>query len=484
MYRHGSPYSLCHPRLSLACRARTLVPPPPPPLPPSPVQVLTVNMVTSVTLGLVLALEHPEPDVMTRTPRDPKAPLLDAQLAWRTVYVTVLLVTAMLGNGQWSFTTGASGAEAQTAAMTTLVVAQALYAVSCRYTARCALWPSVWVGNTWLLAMVFVNAALQCFLIYTPGVQGVWRLAPIDGLVWLRVLLLALGVVLVVEAEKQAGPRFIHPLALPAFEWLRVRTPSPRGWLARHLCPVPSSAHGVPAAAAGSSSARLLPTAVLLVADEQPPRPRLQHTAATAQLPAAAAAVEGSAHHCRLEPRRCDRDDGGRGGDASGGVIDGGAAPAESSALQQQQQQQQQPGGDPCGQPAPTSPLSESSLLLVAMGDIARFGGGSKRVMGKDWLCTTGDVDGADAVYAGDERTAQRAVWQPGSDAQSGGGGAEPTPAAAAAAPPPRVEASGQLPMLHAAAAAADSDSAAATAALAWTGASEAAPQETLAATR
>lgn len=39
------------------------------------VQVLTVNMVTSVTLGIVIALEEPEPDVMNRPPRDPKSPL-------------------------------------------------------------------------------------------------------------------------------------------------------------------------------------------------------------------------------------------------------------------------------------------------------------------------------------------------------------------------------------------------------------------------
>lgn len=38
-------------------------------------QVLTVNMVTSVTLGIVIALEEPEKDVMTRPPRDPKSPL-------------------------------------------------------------------------------------------------------------------------------------------------------------------------------------------------------------------------------------------------------------------------------------------------------------------------------------------------------------------------------------------------------------------------
>jgi len=68
------------------------------PVPLTPIQVLTVNMVTSVTLGLVLALEKPEPDVMTRKPRDPKTPILDGFTAYRTLVVTTLFVVCMLGN--------------------------------------------------------------------------------------------------------------------------------------------------------------------------------------------------------------------------------------------------------------------------------------------------------------------------------------------------------------------------------------------------
>ena len=40
------------------------------PTPLSAIQVLTINMVCSVTLGIVLALEKPEPDVMQRQPRE------------------------------------------------------------------------------------------------------------------------------------------------------------------------------------------------------------------------------------------------------------------------------------------------------------------------------------------------------------------------------------------------------------------------------
>ena len=40
-------------------------------LPLTPVQVLWVNMVTSVTLAMALAFEKSEPGVMDRAPRDP-----------------------------------------------------------------------------------------------------------------------------------------------------------------------------------------------------------------------------------------------------------------------------------------------------------------------------------------------------------------------------------------------------------------------------
>jgi magnesium-transporting ATPase (P-type) len=45
-------------------------------LPLTPAQVLWINMATSSTLGLALAFERPERDVMHRPPRDPRKSLL------------------------------------------------------------------------------------------------------------------------------------------------------------------------------------------------------------------------------------------------------------------------------------------------------------------------------------------------------------------------------------------------------------------------
>ena len=53
-------------------------------MPMTPAQILWVNMVTSVALGLVFAFDPAEPGVMQRPPRDPRAPLLSGLLVWRT----------------------------------------------------------------------------------------------------------------------------------------------------------------------------------------------------------------------------------------------------------------------------------------------------------------------------------------------------------------------------------------------------------------
>jgi len=130
----------------------------------------------------VLALEEPESDVMSRPPRDPKAPLLDAYIAWRTLYVTILLVVAMLGIEQWELVVSGDLAKARACAMSVLVISQCLYTFSCRYVNHTALHYRVLMGNPWLVGAVVFNAAVQVFLVYCPGVNTVWSMAPIDGL--------------------------------------------------------------------------------------------------------------------------------------------------------------------------------------------------------------------------------------------------------------------------------------------------------------
>lgn len=66
-------------------------------LPITPVQVLWVNMVSSVALALVLAFEPTEADVMQRPPRRPDEPMLSRFVIWRIFFVSALFLAGIFG---------------------------------------------------------------------------------------------------------------------------------------------------------------------------------------------------------------------------------------------------------------------------------------------------------------------------------------------------------------------------------------------------
>lgn len=326
----------------------------------------------AVTLGLVLALEAPEPDVMERPPRLPTKPLLDGFTTWRTFYVTVILVAGILGNFQWSLVMGQTQREASAAAMTFLIVAQGVYALNCRFVSRSVMWPSTWVGNAWLVVAIFVNAALQCFLVYTPGVQDVWDLDDMNGTAWGRVILLAVGVFLFVEAEKAVGPRYVHPVLGPPFEWLRAHTPSLRHWLLRALLPISSAAHGAPAAAAESVRTVPIPQFEPLPAPVLP-GPEL-HLGPSEEGAAAVAepVLLPDMPRARVSTRRLPA------------VSAEAASPASARASLRQL---------PPQSPAEAAALRRSARQLAVMDDLARVAS-SRRVLSKDWSAPLHDGDG------------------------------------------------------------------------------------------
>ena len=73
----------------------------------TPVQILWINMVTAVALGLTLAFEPAEPGVMDRKPRRMGASLLDAEMVWRVALVSFLFAVAVFGVFAWARAGGA-----------------------------------------------------------------------------------------------------------------------------------------------------------------------------------------------------------------------------------------------------------------------------------------------------------------------------------------------------------------------------------------
>ncbi len=59
-------------------------------LPVTAVQILWVNLITGITLGIALAFEPAEPGTMARPPRRRDAPILSGELFWHVVLVATL----------------------------------------------------------------------------------------------------------------------------------------------------------------------------------------------------------------------------------------------------------------------------------------------------------------------------------------------------------------------------------------------------------
>jgi magnesium-transporting ATPase (P-type) len=173
-------------------------------LPITAVQILWVNLVTEISLGLALAFEPSEDGTMRRPPRPRDAPLLTPALIWQVVFVSVLFLAAVFGIYAWAVERGAPLALAQTMALNMLVVLEIFYLFYIRSLHATSLtWRAV-RGTPVIWACVVFVVLAQLAITYLPSLQRVFGTAAIplaDG-----ALIIAVGVVFLglVEVEKQA----------------------------------------------------------------------------------------------------------------------------------------------------------------------------------------------------------------------------------------------------------------------------------------
>ncbi len=179
-------------------------------LPLTPVQILWINMATASTLGLVLAFEAGEDDLMRRPPRSPKDPLLSRLLVWRVVLVSALFTLgtfAIFGLSQWR---GLSLEAARTAAVNTIVVLEIAYLFSLRFERSTSFTWRGAMGTRPVLIGVGSVVLLQLAFTYLPPMQalfGTRALHPLwDGL---PILATGLALMLMLEAEKALRRRWM-----------------------------------------------------------------------------------------------------------------------------------------------------------------------------------------------------------------------------------------------------------------------------------
>ncbi|MEQ1531809.1 MAG: HAD-IC family P-type ATPase, partial [Methylococcales bacterium] len=170
-------------------------------LPITPVQILWINMTTAVLLGLMLAFEPKEPDLMRRQPRNPKQPILTGHLLFRIGLVGLLLLGAAFGLFAWELSHGESLAAARCVAVNVFVFGELFYLFNCRSLQYSMFRVGVF-SNLWLIFGVISMTLLQLLFTYWPPMQTLFGSAAIGWDEWLLILAAGFIVYTLVGLEK------------------------------------------------------------------------------------------------------------------------------------------------------------------------------------------------------------------------------------------------------------------------------------------
>jgi len=156
-------------------------------LPMLPTQLLWINLVAAVALALPLAFEVKEPDIMSRPPRKPDAPLFNSFVVFRVVAVSILMTTGTitLFDMDYRQTLAAAVApdlalaRAQTVAVTFVIFFQIFYMIHCR-SLKDNVGKIGWFSNLTVFWGIGLVLALQALFIYLPFFQEVFQTAALS----------------------------------------------------------------------------------------------------------------------------------------------------------------------------------------------------------------------------------------------------------------------------------------------------------------
>jgi len=171
-------------------------------LPITPVQILWINMVTTVTLAISLSFERPEKSVMSRPPQDPHAPILSGFLIWRIIFVALLMIGGGFGLYFFEIMQGFSIESSRTVVVNVLVMGQIVYLYNCRYLLAPVMSREGLLGNRYVLVSIGLLVIVQLAFTYLPVMQQLFGTTELTMAAWGRIVAFGLIVFLAVELEK------------------------------------------------------------------------------------------------------------------------------------------------------------------------------------------------------------------------------------------------------------------------------------------
>jgi Ca2+-transporting ATPase len=166
------------------------------------IQLLWLNLVTDIFPGLSLAMEAPEPDVLSQPPRNPEDSIIKKSDFGRITFEAGTISLSTLAAYGYGIAKYGISPKASTIGFFSLTSAQLLHTISCRSERHSIFSKEKLPKNNYLTAAVVGSFGLQLFAIALPPLRNLLKITPIGILDGAIIAGSALVPLLVNEATK------------------------------------------------------------------------------------------------------------------------------------------------------------------------------------------------------------------------------------------------------------------------------------------
>lgn len=167
----------------------------------TPVQILWINLITSITISFGLLFEKLEKDALLRPPRPRHAPLLSKYYIFRITYVSLIIGSVCIWQVFDLMQQGLEPALIQTIVMNSIVFAEMFHLFNCRSEIDPAF-SKGFFDNKVAFIVSGICVVLQLVITYVPALNLTFGTVPMEGHHWLLPVLLGVSVLFIVELEK------------------------------------------------------------------------------------------------------------------------------------------------------------------------------------------------------------------------------------------------------------------------------------------
>ena len=170
-------------------------------LPITPVQILWINMVTTILLGAMFSFEPIERGIMKRAPRQPQASLLSKSVVVRMVSVCSIMTLFVFIVFNAMMKEGYSLSQAQTTVVNLLVMMGIANMFASKSVSRSTILSGL-LNNKWMLGGALGMILLQILFTYTSIFNFCFKTSFIGAKAWVIISIACLLMLLWIEIEK------------------------------------------------------------------------------------------------------------------------------------------------------------------------------------------------------------------------------------------------------------------------------------------